>query len=108
MSEKIEKNILSEERIKDVKGIVIGLMNGVDSNSLIEVESAQPENLHQYELKDSNGNEIIYIRGIISGNLEHPIEVRDPIGKLIAQSWDGKEWSVDKYIESGVDFTIKF
>jgi hypothetical protein len=98
-------NTLSPERLEEVSNIIKGLITMVDSNELKEVESAQPENLNQYELKDKNGNGITYIRDV-TGNLAHPIEVRDSKGKLIAQSWDGKEWSVDKYIENGVDFAL--
>lgn len=102
---KQEKNEGASERVQEVQIIVRGLMDMVNADKLIEVESVQPENLHQYEVKDEKGNEITYIRNN-EGNLAHPIEVRDSNGKLIAQSWDGEGWSVDKYIETGVDFSI--
>ena len=96
---------LNQERLNVVSGIIKGLMKLVESNELKEVESAQPENLKQYELKDLDGNEITYIRDN-AGNLASPIEVRDSKGKFMAQSWDGNGWSIDKYIENGVDITI--
>ncbi len=96
---------LNQERLNVVSDIIKGLMTLVESNELKEVESTQPENLKQYELKDQDGNEITYIRDN-AGNLASPIEVRDSKGKLIAQSWDGNGWSIDKYVENGVDITI--
>ena len=101
-----EKVLKSPERIDEVQKLVEGLMNMVDANKLVEVDSTQPENLKQYEVKDALGNMITYIRNVISGNLEAPIEVRDSKGKLIAQSWDEIEWSVDSYIENGPNFAL--
>ena len=98
-------NAPSPEKVNEVGEVIRGLMKLVEENKLQEVESAQPENLHQYEIKDSAGNEITYIRNN-EGHLEHPIEIRDPKGKLIAQSWDGEGWSVDRYIENGIDFQV--
>jgi hypothetical protein len=106
MVEKIEKKVVSGERVNEVFEVVKGLMKIVDTDGLREVESAQPENLKQYEAKDEVGNEVTYIRNL-HGNLETPIEVRDSSGKLIAQSWEGKEWSVDGYIENGADFFLQ-
>ncbi len=42
-----------------------------------------------------------------TGDFACPMEVRTAEGKLIAQSWDGYDWSVDNYIENGVDFKIE-
>ena len=95
----------SPERIKAVGDIIRGLMQMVDDNKLVEVESAQPENLKQYEVKDSAGNEITYIRDS-AGHLAASIEIRDSNGKLIAQSEDGKDWTIDRYTGQGVDFTV--
>ena len=108
MDEKIEKkSSISNERMSEVSEVVEGLMKIVDADGLKEVPSAQPENLKQYEAEDENGNEITFIRSIVNGHLESPIGVRDSKGKLIAQSWDGANWSVDGYIEGGVDIVLQ-
>ncbi len=107
MPERFEDNTPSKERVAEVGEIINGLLAIVKDNGLKEVESAQPENLHQWEAEDSNGNNITYIRDVVAGHLQAPIEVRDSKGKLIAQSSDeGKNWSVDRYIENGVDFSV--
>lgn len=100
MSEKMP-NSEKGPRIVEVRKIVEGLVK-LDNK---EVASAQEENLHQYEATDVDGNELTIIRDN-NGNLAHPFEVRNNKGVLIAQSWDMKNWAVDKYIEAGVDFSL--
>lgn len=101
-------NTPSPERVNTVGEIIHGLMKIVEEDKLQEVESAQPENLTQEEARDTDGNEITYIRNKNSNNndLASPIEIRDVKGELIAQSWNGKDWSVDRYIENGIDFKV--
>lgn len=90
-----------EARVEAVKMIAQSLMD----RDWKEEESAQPENLKQWTQVDVDGNEMTMIRDN-AGHLAHALELRTKQGKLIAQSWDGKGWSVDKYIENGEDFRI--
>ncbi len=96
----------SPERVNVVGKIISGLDKLAEKDEWREVESAQPENLTAYLIEDEDGNKMDCVRDF-AGHLACPMEVRTAEGKLIAQSWDGCGWSVDNYIENGVDFEIK-
>lgn len=97
-----ERNVPTQERIGAVGLVIEGLLGGHD----VEVSSAQPESLRQFERTDADGNTMTFIQDE-HGRLTRPVEVRDANGRLIAQSWDTQEWSVDRYIQVNTDYTVQ-
>ena len=97
------QNQEKEKRIQQVKTIVEALLKGTPK----EVESAQPDNLTQYETSDSEGNELITIYDLSPSAVS--IEVRDKNDKLFCQGLvtdAGITWFVDRYTAEGAgDFT---
>jgi hypothetical protein len=64
--------------------------------------------LDDYIILDKEGYELSYVFEF--GHIKTPMEVRDPKGILLAQSWDQKHWVVGRYvsdIESGHDHDLK-
>ena len=98
------KPVNKEARVDSVKRIAQSLM---ERSNWKEVESSfNPEYFKEYISVDADGNELSVIRDL-DGVSPMPLYIKDKNGRLIAQSWDGQSWSVDKDNERGEDFRIE-
>jgi hypothetical protein len=94
-----DRNIEYEANLEQVERVILRLLEQPKG-----IKKERDYFIDDGEVQDAEGNTLTWVED--SGRQITPFEVRNEKGRLLAQSWNGREWAVGRYIDDGVDLIV--